>query len=111
MKQSRGRSHIAPVDLDDMTGDDALADSGITDQELTELALAADPEKPLAQDAVPIGTYLSQIPSPLPLWYMPPVVRSGGRRWKTPVVLAVVSAFVLIDAMGLCNTFGILSLA
>jgi hypothetical protein len=42
---------------------------------------------------------------------MPPVMRSGGRRWKTPVVVAVVSAFVLIDAMGLCNTYGILSLA
>ena len=82
-----------------------------TDDELTELALAADPEEPLPEDAVPIGTYLSQIPTSLPLWYMPPVVRSGSRRWRTPVVLAVVSAFVLIDAMGLCNTYGILSLA
>ena len=87
-------------------------DPGFTDQELTELALAADPEEPLSEDAIPIGNYLSPIPSPLPLWYMPPVMRSGGRRrWKTPVVLAVVSAFVLIDAMGLCNTYGILSLA
>jgi hypothetical protein len=42
---------------------------------------------------------------------MPPIARSGGRRWKTPVVLAVVGAFLLIDAMGLCNTYGILSLA
>ena len=82
-----------------------------TDEELTELELAADPEEPLPEDAVPIGTYLSQIPTSLPLWYMPPVVRSGRRRWKTPVVLAVVSAFVLIDAMGLCSTYGILSLA
>ena len=94
-----------------MAGDDSFFDPGITDQELTELALAADPEEPLPEDAIPIGTYLSQNPSPLPLWYMPPVMRSGGRRWKTPVVLAVVSAFVLIDAMGLCNTYGILSLA
>jgi hypothetical protein len=95
----------------DMAGHESLCDPGITDQELTELALAADPEEPLPKDAVPIGTYLAQIPSPLPLWYMPPVMRSGGRRWRTPVVLAVVSAFVLIDAMGLCNTYGILSLA
>ena len=91
---------------------DSFFDPGITDQELTELALAADPMEPLPENAIPIATYLSQIPSPLPLWYMPPVMRSGnGRRWKTPVVLAVVSAFVLIDAMGLCNTYGILSLA
>jgi hypothetical protein len=28
-----------------------------------------------------------------------------------PVVLAVVGAFLLIEALGLCNTYGILSLA
>jgi hypothetical protein len=90
--------------------DSAVAEE-ITDDELTELALAADPEEPLSEDAVPISAYLSQFASPLPLWYMPPVVKSGGRRWRTPIVLAVVAAFVLIDVMGLCNTYGILSLA
>jgi hypothetical protein len=84
---------------------------GITDDELAELALAADPDAPLAEDAVPIDVHLSRFGAPLPLWYMPPVVRSGGSRWKAPVVLAVVSAFFLIDAMGLCNTYGFLSLA
>jgi hypothetical protein len=88
------------------------SDVGITDDELTELALAADPHAPLPDDAVPIGIHLSQFAAaPLPLWYMPPVARSGGRRWKMPVVLAVVFAFVLIEALGLCNTYGILSLA
>ena len=94
-----------------MSAYESLVETEFTDEELTELALAADPDEPLSDDAVPIGTYLSQIPTPLPLWYMPPVIRSGGRRWRTPVVLAVVSAFVLIDAMGLCSTYGILSLA
>jgi len=89
----------------------AASDFVPTDEELTELALAADPDAPLPEDAVPIGVHLSRFSAPLPLWYMPPVVRSGGRRWKAPVVLAVVSAFLLIDAMGLCNTYGILSLA
>jgi hypothetical protein len=83
----------------------------ITDEELTELALAADPDAPISPDAVPIGMYVSQFADALPLWYMPPVVRSGARRWKRPVVLVVVIGFVLIDAMGLCNTYGILSLA
>jgi hypothetical protein len=83
----------------------------ITDDELTELALGADPGVPLPEDAVPIGIYLSQFAPPLPLWYMPPVVRSGHRGWKAPIVLAVVFAFILIDVMGLCNTFGFLSLA
>ncbi len=83
-----------------------------TDEDLTELALAADLDAPLPADAVPIGVHLSQFAAPLPLWYMPPVVSSsGGRRWKMPLVLAVVGAFLLIDAMGLCNTYGILSLA
>jgi hypothetical protein len=92
-------------------GDGAISDLDITDEELTELALAADPDAPLPADAVPIGVHLSRFAAPLPLWYMPPVVTSGSRRWKRPVVLAVVAAFVLIDAMGLCNTYGILSLA
>ena len=85
---------------------------GITDEELTELALAADPAAPLADDAVPIGIHLSRFAAPLPLWYMPPVVRvrSGGRHWKLPIILTVVFAFVLIEALGLCNTYGILSL-
>ncbi len=87
-----------------------MPDMGITEDELTALALAADPDQPIPTDAVPIGVHLAQLGAPLPLWYMPPVVRSG-RRWKAPVVLAVVLAFVLIDAMGLCNTYGILSLA
>jgi hypothetical protein len=86
-------------------------DADLTEEELTELALAADPDAPLSADAVPIGVHLAQWGDPLPLWYMPPVVRSGGGRWKMPVVLAVVGAFLLIEALGLCNTYGILSLA
>ena len=96
-----------------MRDGDGITDVGITDEELTELALAADPDAALPEDAVPIGVHLSQFAAaPLPLWYMPAIARTGGgRRWKLPVVIAVVSAFFLIDALGLCNTYGILSLA
>jgi hypothetical protein len=96
-----------------MRDGDGVTDLGITDEELTELALAADPDAALPEDAVPIGVHLSQFAAaPLPLWYMPAIARTGGgRRWKLPVVIAVVSAFFLIDALGLCNTYGILSLA
>ncbi len=97
--------------LADVTDRPVAPDLGISDDELTELALAADPDAPLSEDAVPIGVHLSQFGASLPQWYMPPVVRSGSRRWKLPVVLAVVLAFVLIDAMGLCNTYGVLSFA
>jgi hypothetical protein len=103
---SRGGTHrLVGVSIPD-----AVPDVGITDDELTALALAAQPNPVIPEDAVPIGVHLSQLGAPLPLWYMPPVIRSG-RRWKAPVVLAVVLAFLLIDAMGLCNTYGILSWA
>jgi hypothetical protein len=85
------------------------AELGISDDELTELALAADPEAALPADAVPMDVHLSAFGS-LPLWYMPPVARSGGGKWRRPIVLAVVGAFLLIDALGLCNTYGVLSL-
>jgi hypothetical protein len=94
-----------------MTHEGVDPDEGLTDEELTALALAADLDMPIAQGAVPIGIHLAQIGAALPLWYMPPAVRQGGRRWKAPFVIAVVSAFLLIDLMGLCNTYGILSWA
>jgi hypothetical protein len=91
--------------------EEEFSDEALSDEELSDLALAADLDAPLPADAVPIGVHLSQFAAaPLPLWYMPAVGRSGGRRWKMPVVLAVVAAFFLIEAMGLCNTYGILSL-
>jgi hypothetical protein len=86
-------------------------DEALTDDELAELALAADPEAPLPDDAVPIDVHLARVGPALPLWYMPPAMARGSRRWKAPVVLAIVGAFLLIDAMGLCNTYGLLQLA
>ena len=86
------------------------ADSGatlpITDEELTALALSADPDQPLDADAVPIGVYLANTVGPLPEWYMAPVmVRHSGHRQRA-VILAVVGSFVLIEAFGLCSTYG-----
>lgn len=94
-----------------MTEEGVDPDGALSDAELTALALAADPDAPIAEGAVPIGIHLAQIGAALPLWYMPPAVRRGGSRWKAPFVIAVVSAFLLIDLMGLCNTYGILSWA
>jgi hypothetical protein len=94
-----------------MTAESVDPGDRLTDAELTALALAADPDAPIAEGAVPIGIHLAQIGSALPLWYMPPVARRGGSRWRAPFVVAAVSAFLLIDLLGLCNTYGILSLA
>jgi hypothetical protein len=82
----------------------------LTEEELTALALAADPDAPLSDDAVPLSVHLAQFGTTLPPWYMPPPLSRGGHRWKTPFVVAIVSAFLLIDAMGLCNTYGVLGL-
>ncbi len=90
---------------------DSDGGGALTDAELTALALAADPDAPLPDDAVPMSMHLAQFGPVLPLWYMPPGMSRRGRRWKTPFVIAIVSAFLLIDALGLCNTYGILSLA
>lgn len=97
-------------------GDDTLSDDeALTDDELTALALSADPGAALPPDAVPYQVHLARVGAlagaALPSWYMAPATAVPGRRWRTPVILTVVAAFLLIDALGLCNTFGVLSLA
>ena len=78
----------------------------ISEEELTALALAADPDEPLAADAVPLADYLADVFDPLPAWYMAPVMaRHSGRR-RQMVILAVIGAFLLIEAFGLCSTYG-----
>ncbi len=79
---------------------------GITEAELTELALAADPDAPLAEDAVPLSVYLDEAPGLLPPWYMPCPLVGGGMSWRVPVELVFVAALVIIEAFGLCSTFG-----
>jgi len=88
-----------------ITGDPE-AWGAISDEELTALALAADPDQPLDADAVPLADYLAESFGPLPEWYMAPVMaRHSGRR-RQAIILAVVGAFLLIEAFGLCSTYG-----
>lgn len=96
--------------LDEETGsaaEQALDDGKLfTDEELSELALSADPDRPLDADAVPLSLYLGQLTTLLPQWYMPPAVLNRTTRWRTAVVIAIVLALVMIDAWGLCSTYG-----
>jgi hypothetical protein len=86
--------------------DDPGALDMISDEELTALALAADPDQPLDADAVPLAAYLADAFGPLPEWYMAPVMaRHSGRR-RQAIILAVIGAFLLIEAFGLCSTYG-----
>jgi hypothetical protein len=91
---------------DSPAGGVSWTDLPLTETELTELALSADPDAPPDPDAVPMALYLGHHPGLLPEWYMPaPMIRRAGA-WRVPVVLAVVAAFVIIEALGLCSTFG-----
>jgi hypothetical protein len=86
-------------------------ESEFSDDELTALALAADPNAPIDLDAKPwyltsnLGSQL------LPEWYMPiPMSRGRGRISKVAAV-SVVVGMVVVCAFGLCVTSGFLQLA
>jgi hypothetical protein len=84
---------------------------GFSEEELTDLALSADPDAPLGEDAVPLAIFLGQLPLVLPQWYMPPAISGRSTRWRTALVIVIVLAFVMIDAWGLCSTYGSVTLA
>jgi hypothetical protein len=79
---------------------------GLTDDELAALALAADPDAPLGEDALPLSLYPGEIFGALPLWYMPPAMARGLRGWRTLPIFAIIASFLVISAFGLCITYG-----
>ena len=83
-------------------------DAAFTDAELTELALAADPNVEIDDDAVPFGDEPVGA-SLLPSWYMPPPMSAGvrHRRRRAWIVGAIVAALVIVNGVGLCVTYGI----
>jgi hypothetical protein len=84
-------------------------DYPFTDEELAAMALAADPDQPVPADAVPL-TLDAGCPGPyLPAWYMPPAMARVSSRWRSALVIGIVLALVLIDAFGLCSTYGIVT--
>ncbi len=96
--------------MSDDVADTDPTDQVISDEELTALALAADPHPVLAPDAAPWrpGAGLTGL---LPEWYMP---APQGHRYSTPVKVAVglvIASFILVNALGLCITYGFITLA
>jgi len=90
--------------------DDLKVAERLSDEELTTLALAADPDAPLDPDAVPWRAGMWQV-GLLPDWYMPRPIAAGRGRGTRIVIYAVVAGFLVIGAFGLCITSGFLSLA
>lgn len=83
--------------------------SGFTDEELTELALATDPDDVvIADDAEPFGG-LDRGAALLPEWYMPaPLGAGSGPRGRRVVMVSVlVLAMFVVNAVGICVTYGI----
>ena len=78
----------------------------ISDDELTALALAADPEQELSPDAVPLDLSQDLFSGSLPLSYMPPAMARAAGGWRVPIVVSVILALLLIEAFGLCITYG-----
>lgn len=83
----------------------------VDEDELTALALAADPDLPIADDAVPISFADDEADGLLPAWYMPAPMSAGrgsSRRW---LLGAMVLVLVVINGAGLCVTYGIPEIA
>lgn len=93
-----------------MNEDPARA-SLVSDEELTALALSADPHPPIDLSVAPWHPTADGLVGLLPEWYMPTPYgarRGGATKFAIGVVVA---GFVLINALGLCITYGYISLA
>ncbi len=82
-------------------------DDGIDDEELAALALAADPDAPLPADAVPWSPREAIDPG-MADWYMAPTGLGVGATpgWRRRVAIGVIGSIGLINAAGLCITYG-----
>jgi hypothetical protein len=86
-----------------------ITDHGISDDELTAQALAADPDQPLGPDAVPFRGDTPAGIDLLPEWYMPRPAPGRATPARRAVALAVVAAALVINGLGYCITYGSLS--
>jgi hypothetical protein len=76
-----------------------------TDDELAELALAADPDAPIADDAVPFGVPATGA-ALLPEWYMPVPGTVRRTRSRVVAVSAIIASLIVVNGAGLCVTYG-----
>jgi hypothetical protein len=77
----------------------------ISDEELTALAMAADPDAPIAVDAVPFGSADDDTVALLPSWYMPAPGRRPDRGRRL-VFAGVVCSLLIGNVAGFCVTNG-----
>jgi len=99
---AEGMTEVVP----ELTFASERSEGEFTDAELTVLALAADPDQELDADAVPFVDDTEGSYGPLPDWYMPPLRSTRRSPWRTGIIIFVVVSFLLIEALGLCVTYG-----
>ena len=97
--------------MDHGSGESPINEAPFSDEELTALALAAEPVTTLARDAVPWGGGDLRTPSLLPNWYMPSPSYHLRGRWTRAIVITLIVGFLIIDAFGLCVTSGFITVA
>ncbi len=79
----------------------------VTDEELAAEAMAADPDVDVPDDAVPFGGRIDEHrPGLLPEWYMPSPRSFRRTRPRTVAVVGLVLALLVVNAAGLCVTYG-----
>jgi hypothetical protein len=81
----------------------------IDDEELARQALAADVDAPIPADAVPwCARPEAAGATGMGDWYMAPLGAGAGVSpgWRRRVAVAVITAIGLINAAGLCITYG-----
>lgn len=107
---NRSSGPMAPS-VDDVVGADDVV--SVDDEALVAEALAAEPATTAADDAVSYWDVVAPRPMGiLPDWYMPSP-SAGSRRlrgWRRQVVYLVVASIALINAAGLCITYGYVTL-
>ena len=83
-----------------------LSIDGFSDAQLSELALSADMDRLLPDDAVAIRLSPLDSSSLLGAWYMPPVATRRVAGWRRWVMFLIVATFLILEALGLCSVFG-----
>ena len=78
----------------------------ISDEDLAELAMAADPDQAIDDDAVPLTQFQGEYGNLLPNWYMPAPAGHGSRRRTAVIATVVIFSLLFINALGLCVTYG-----
>ena len=89
----------------------AETDEPLTDDELAAFALAADPDLPVDDDAVPFRPDDRRFGDLLPDWYMPAPASRRGRPAHVVVTSVIVLSLLAVNAVGLCVTYGHLAIA